>query len=257
MCLLGAGELDDATRAQNEFTWTVAMHQKAEGLGCSVENPKGSKLFQETKYVRDFGTLGTPKPGWSFYRLEGCQFKVIYPGNDDPGRPIQKALVWLANYDLSCLESRCRKPAALVGTSHEHRHARGGMHVECEGWKSVAAYTGKYTAELGTVFAKACHAFVAETSRRSERVDTRLKTLADKSLVAKEQGAPISICHGTPQFALQSDDKCVDLIGDSHRRSPLLLREPSLEPAASGGAKGSLRKLKPKLELRTKFMKIT
>ena len=63
----------------------VAVHQRAEQLGVSIENPKGSLLFKQAKYVKTFGTIDSPKPGWSFYRSEGCQFKVVYPGRDDPG----------------------------------------------------------------------------------------------------------------------------------------------------------------------------
>ena len=247
MCLIGQGKLNESTISQNEFTHAVAVHQVKEGLGCSIENPKGSLLFQQPLFVKTFGTIDEPKPGWSFFRLEGCQFRVIYPGKDDPGRPIQKAMVWLANYDLSALEARCRKPAALVGTSHDHRHARGGMYVECEGWRSVARYTGKYTAEMSTVFAKACQAFVAGVHRMriKERPWTHLRAMADHSNIAKDRspgnGGPERRSHGTRQFLLRSDDVCIDLNGDEHRASPLQLCEPSLAPAASAGLKGSLK----------------
>ena len=88
MCQIGERTLDEATKAQNEFTYKVADHQEAEGLGASIENPKGSLLFEQGKYKKKFGSLESPKAGWSFYRVEGCQLHVTYPGVDDPGRPI-------------------------------------------------------------------------------------------------------------------------------------------------------------------------
>ena len=128
---------------------------------------------------------------------------------------MQKALVWLANFDLSCMELRCRKPAALVGSSHEHRHVRGGMHVECVGHRNVASYTGKYTAELGAVYAKAVRAFVCSTTR-SNRVSTRLRTLADRSPVARG-AAPVEQVEcrkviSAPQYLLHSNDVCFEHI---------------------------------------------
>ena len=154
MCLLGPRQVDKETKMQNEFTKKVALHQAGEGLGASIENPKGSLLFDEPEIVGTFGTVDAPKTPWSFYRSEGCQFKFQYPGEDDPGRPILKAHCWIANFDLSALELRCKQPAALLGASHEHRHARGGMHVRGVGQVSLTNYTGKYTAELATVYAK-------------------------------------------------------------------------------------------------------
>ena len=40
MSVAGSRKIDSATEAQNEFTWKVAVHQQAEGLGVSIENPK-------------------------------------------------------------------------------------------------------------------------------------------------------------------------------------------------------------------------
>ena len=150
---------------KNEFTWKVATHQQAEGVGASIENPKSSLLPEQPKFANTFGSVGSPKPGWAYYRLEGCQLRVAYPGIDDPGRPIQKAVFWIANFDLSSMELRCRKPSALMGTSHEHKHARGTMKVEGEGWQSVARYTGKYTPEEGAVYGKACKAYCDSVAR--------------------------------------------------------------------------------------------
>ena len=112
--------------------------------------PKGSLLFQQPTFVKTFGTLLEPKPGWRFYRSEGCQLHVCYPGADAPGQPILKAVVWLANFDLSALELRCKNSSALVDCTHEHIHARGTMRVEGEGTQRVAQYTGRYNAVQGS-----------------------------------------------------------------------------------------------------------
>ena len=125
MCRIGKGEIDAATSMQNQFTAMVASHQAEHGLGASVENPKGSLLVDQPEMQAVFGTMDTPKPGWSFYRSEGCQLHVVYPGRDDPGRPIHKACLWISNFDLSSMELRCGRPAALLPTTHEHKHARG------------------------------------------------------------------------------------------------------------------------------------
>ena len=52
MCVVGTRQIDDATRAQNDFTWKVATHQQAEGLGVSIENPKGSLLQRQPDLLR-------------------------------------------------------------------------------------------------------------------------------------------------------------------------------------------------------------
>ena len=215
----------------HRMTWKVATHQQAEGLGVSIENPKGGLLQYQPEFVKTFGTMGDPKPGWYFYRSEGCQLKVAYPGIEDPGRPIQKATFWLTNLDLSSMELRCRKPGALLGTSHYHRHALGGMMVPGEGWRSVANYTGKYTAEHGAVYAKPCRAFCETVNRKVKRPATALTSLADRSTVARGEDpsktdSSDDACnyrhHGTRQFLLSGEDQCYDLVKESHRSSPLL-----------------------------------
>ena len=193
-----------------------------------MENPESSILFKQEKYVRTFGKLGSPKPGWSFCRSERCQFKVVHFGKDDPGRPIQKAVIWLANFDLSSLELRCGNPSALVANSHEHRHARGSMQVEGKGNQCVAEYTGKCTPEQSAMYAKACATFVNGVGRISARRDrTDLRALADKSSVALQASGAADLyrSHGTPQYLLGADDYCVDLVGHTHKSSPLRLSD--------------------------------
>ena len=145
MCKIGPREVDRATEAQNEFTWQIADHQQAERLGVSVENPKGSLLYKQAKYVKSFGTPGDPRPGWSFYMSDGCQLQVVCDGRADYQRPMLKQATWLANFDLSGMELHCRTPNALAGASHEHKQIRGSMYVEGEGSCSVAQASGRYS----------------------------------------------------------------------------------------------------------------
>ena len=234
MCLLGSRSVDDTTHKLNEFTRKVAEHQHERKRGVSIENPKGSLLFQQPAFVKTFGTLLEPKPGWRFYRSEGCQFHVRYPGADALGQPINKPVVWLANFDLSALELRCKNSSALVDCTHEHAHARGTMRVEGEGTQRVAQYTGRYNAVQGSVYAKACERFCAECARRTHEDDTasELQRLADKSPVATGRGnAKKYKAGGVKQFLLKGNDECVDLDGVEHRVSPLQDFGTCLEPS--------------------------
>lgn len=85
ICLLGSRQLDEMTVKLNEFTRKIAEYQHSQKLGVSIENPKGSLLFQQPPFEKTFGTMSEPKIGWMFYRSEGCQFHVQYPGADAPG----------------------------------------------------------------------------------------------------------------------------------------------------------------------------
>ena len=127
------------------------------------------------------------------------------------------------------------------------------MQVEGKGSQHVAEYTGKYTPEQSAMYAKACMMFITGVQRiKTSRCDhTELQALADQSPVALHnntgaQGVDLGPnqyrSHGTPQFLLQADDTCVDLVGEAPWSSPLQLRVPCLVPAASAiAAKGSTR----------------
>ena len=229
MCVIGEGKLDAATEFQNEFSRTVAVYQAAEGLGASLENPKGSKLVEQPSFVKTFGDLESPVYPWSYYRSEGCQFHLQYPGADNPESPMRKAQFWISNFDLSGIELRCRYPAALIGTSHDHTHIRGTMYVQGEGWKSVAEFSGRYTPEQGTVYARLVKSFCATIERKpkGERPETELRRLAQQSKVAAgaqrdELGfvsSPASCaassvqCQSrkTKEFSIRADGTCFDL----------------------------------------------
>ena len=91
MSVAGPRNIDPATKAQNAFTYTVASHQHAEGLGASIENPAGTLLFEEQGVIDVCGKMELPKPGWSFYRSHGCQYGLACPSEDGEQEPIQKS----------------------------------------------------------------------------------------------------------------------------------------------------------------------
>ena len=101
------------------------------------------------------------------------------------------------------------------------------MYVEGEGSQSVAAYTGRYTPQQGAVYAKACKA-VCDTVVRQKRIaNSELTRLANQSSVAtgktresKTSTEKKNRGHGTKQFLLRADDRCVDLNEEDHRSSP-------------------------------------
>ena len=49
MCQLGSQKLDETTIRLNEFTRKVAEYQHSQKLGGSLENPKGSTLFNRQR----------------------------------------------------------------------------------------------------------------------------------------------------------------------------------------------------------------
>ena len=84
-----------------------------------MANPKEPLLFQLESWVEAFRDRTRPRPPWRFYEGDGCQMDMAYPGEDDPGKPMLKSQLWVASFDLSGMELRCRKPLALVGSSHK------------------------------------------------------------------------------------------------------------------------------------------
>ena len=123
MSVVGRRDLDPATKAQNAFTYAVASHQHAEGLGASIENPAGTLLLEEKGFIDVCGTMEWPKPGWSFYRSHGCQYALACPSEDGEPEPMQKSAVWVANFDVACMEMLCRRHLSLMPSVHLHRNA--------------------------------------------------------------------------------------------------------------------------------------
>ena len=60
----------------------------------------------------------------------------------------------MANFDISAMNLRCHDPKCLVASSHLHQHVRGGVKLPEGKWLSLARYSGKYTAELSTLYAE-------------------------------------------------------------------------------------------------------
>ena len=125
-----------------------------------------------------------PKPGWNFYRSQGCQLALECPTGRNaytPFEPIQKSVLWIANFDLSIMELRCRKPMALTHTAHVHKHARGTVKMP-EGWVDVSKLSGRYTEVQGAVYGKACKDFADQTGRLEKgRPVTDLSRMAEKA----------------------------------------------------------------------------
>ena len=185
MFLLGKQQIEGPTHMQNEFSRKVCLHQQEHGRKASVENPEKTILFWQDNWKRDFGTPVEPKKFWSFYKADGCQLGVEYPGDDDPGAPIMKGQYWMSNMDISAIELRCREPLALMKSTHVHRHALGTMTVDGIKGIGVANYTGKYVGPQSAIYAKAVRNACESIPGASTKVlETELKDLAAQSQYA-------------------------------------------------------------------------
>ena len=60
-----------------------------------------------------------------------------------------------------------------------------------KGWQSVPEHTGKYTAEIGTVYARCVQGFVCGACRPATIYDTELKRLADLADLPDEDGTVV------------------------------------------------------------------
>ena len=167
MCMVGGRTDGTDTALLNQMSWEIAMHQEACGLLASNEQPVGSNLYARKEWARSFGTYEQPKVPWRHVRGAGCQMGLVCPGDrtsgslpeDDKkyppmGRPMQKEQEWMANFDIGAMNLKCRNPKCLVGSSHVHQHARGGVKLPEGRWLSLARYSGRYTAELSTLYAE-------------------------------------------------------------------------------------------------------
>ena len=86
------------------------------------------------------------------------------------------------------MELRCNHPAALVSPTHTHKHIKGSMKVVGEkGWQSIPKHTGRYTPEIGTVYARCVLGFVDRTARPESLKQTELKQRADEADLSEEQ----------------------------------------------------------------------
>ena len=105
-----------------------------------------------------------------------------------PGQPMLKSQYWMANFNLSGMELRCRLPLALLGSTHKHAEVRGKMKFEGRS-VSVAEYSGAYSPVQGTLYARSVARAVEGATRPGKRVTfrTELVELAQKSKVAGPQ----------------------------------------------------------------------
>ena len=122
-------------------------------LACERRNPKRTILNTQSDWIATFGDPATRDNSWKTRELDGCQLGPIYLGYEYFGAPHRKSQVWMANFDVSGFELRCRRPNALAGSSHDHTRIRGRMHVDGKSF-AVAEYSGKYSPEFATVYAK-------------------------------------------------------------------------------------------------------
>ena len=100
------------------------------------------------------------------------------------------------------------------------------------GWQSVPEHTGKYTAEIGTVYARCVRGFVCNVQRPGTTLGTELKRLADAAEPMNTEETEFRPGgRACPQFVLCPKVGCIDLIGDNHRSSPLTDDDPLPKPA--------------------------
>ena len=106
--------------------------------------------------------------------------------------------------------------------------------------RGVAEFTGLHKAAQATVFGKACRAYCDASSRDDRRANTSLRRLAQQSPTARGLEEERSPGHGTKQYVIAGDGRCIDLVHEAHLASPLQPCEPSPWPAAGAGT-GSKR----------------
>ena len=139
------------------------------------------------------------------------------------------------------VELRCRHPAALFHSTHEHRHAKGHMKVACEkGWKSVPEHTGKYTPEIGAVYAKCVSRFVRSVQVPKTHIKTQLVKLAEAADLDGLRTGDSNRAGGraTHQYMLCPKVGCIDLVGDEHLASALMQRESCTTSSAAAVPRG-------------------
>ena len=205
----------------------MCKHQAINGMHASVENPKGSLLWKLPEWVEAFGSPGkiVPEhPIWNWVTSDGCQFHVVYPGDDDYGAPMEKSQLWMSSFSLNALGLRCRKPNALKPCAHTHTHIRGRATVNGVKDVSIATFSGVYTAELATVYAKELAHACKTTTRPLKTRMSGLMELASSSPVASgtapvagirnERSGVLDCLYGqdnTRVFELRAGGMCMDL----------------------------------------------
>ena len=137
----------------------------------------------------------------------------------------------MSSFSLNALGLRCRKPNALKPCGHTHTHIRGRATVNGVKDVSIATFSGAYTAEITTVYAKEV-ARACKTTARPVKIQTSgLMELASSSPVASgtapvagirnERCGVLDCLYGqdnTRVFELRAGGMCMDL-DDPHGES--------------------------------------
>ena len=109
---------------------------------------------------------------------------------------MQKKSTWLANFSLTGLELDCRNARCAVSCTHEHRQVKGGVSTD-QGYVNLASYSGKYTPEQATVYAREVKSFIHKNfhRRRGTRKTemTHLERLARASEARWKGAKPLAL----------------------------------------------------------------
>ena len=81
---------------------------------------------------------------------------------------MQKKSTWMSNFSLGSLELECRHARCALPSSHQHRQVKGGVSTP-QGYVNLASYSGKYTPEQSTVYAREVKAFVRKKFYRHRK----------------------------------------------------------------------------------------
>ena len=90
---------------------------------------------------------------------------------------MQKRSTWLSNFSLSSLELQCRNSRSVLDCTHEHRQVKGGVSTK-EGYVNLASYSGKYTPEQSTVYAREVKAYIRQNFARGGSIDAETRRKA-------------------------------------------------------------------------------
>ena len=81
---------------------------------------------------------------------------------------MQKKSTWMSNFSLGSLELECRHARCALPSAHQHRQVKGGVSTP-QGYVNLASYSGKYTPEQSTVYAREVKAFVRKKFYRHRK----------------------------------------------------------------------------------------
>ena len=104
----------------------------------------------------------------------------------------------------------------MMPSVHLHRHARGRVRIPGQGWIDVAKLSGRYTDVQGSIYGKACKAFI-DTAARLEKgwPATDLSRIASKAGTAKRSESTSASATHPPSdkvgvFLIWENNCCID-----------------------------------------------